>query len=96
MMAGFPLAAVGDHVAQVVFWCLILIGSIIVLFLGIWYYRRRWLAADQPDSGTQTPWTFDDLRRMKEQGQITEEEYRVLRANLIAAFQNPKKSSLES
>lgn len=82
------LAAVGDNVIRIVIWCLVLIVAIVVLFVGVWYYRRRWFRM-MDGSGT-TAWTFDDLHRLREQGQISEEEYRALRASLVAAFKGEK------
>ena len=73
-----------DSVLQVLIWGGVLLLAVIVLFGVVWYYRRRWLTLGEPTRGT--PWTLDDLRRMREAGQITEEEYRALRATLVAAF----------
>ena len=85
------LAAVQENVAQILFWCLVLVLAVLVLFGGGWYYRRRWLRmADSPGG---TPWTFDDLQKMKEQGQISDEEYRALRAAMIASFSGGKTQS---
>jgi len=78
------LAAVQENVAQIIFWCLVLVLAVLVLFGGVWYYRRRWLR--MADSPAGTPWTFDDLQKMKEQGQISDEEYRALRAAMIASL----------
>jgi hypothetical protein len=85
------LAAVQENVAQIIFWCLVLALAVLVLFGGLWYYRRRWLR--MPDSPAGTPWTFEDLQKMKEQGQISDEEYRALRATMIASFGGRKTES---
>ena len=85
------LAVVQENVAQIVFWCLVLVLAVLVLFGGVWYYRRRWLR--RTDSPGGTPWTFDDLRTMKEQGQISDEEYRALRAAMVASFSAGKTES---
>jgi len=69
---------------QILIWGGLLLAAVIVLFGGVWYYRRRWLTRSEPTGGTA--WTLDDLRRMREAGHITEEEYRALRAALVAAF----------
>jgi len=84
MMTETPLATVPESVRQIIFWCAVLAGLVFVLFGGLWYYRRRWLRSMDSHSGT--PWTFDDLRIMKEQGQISEDEYRSLRAAMVAAY----------
>ena len=77
-------ASTTDSVIQVLIWGGVLLLAAIVLFGVVWYYRRRWLARGKSTGGT--PWTLDDLRRMREAGDITEEEYRALRAALVAAF----------
>lgn len=64
--------------------CLLLLGVFFVLSLGIWYYRRRRQAGDSPASSV--PWTLDDLRRLRNQGDLTEEEYQTLRANIIGLY----------
>lgn len=88
------LAVVQESVDQIIFWCIVLAVSVFVLFGGVWYYRRRWVRmADSPGG---TPWTFDDLLKMKEQGQISDEEYRALRAAMVAAFDGSKRQSPSS
>ncbi len=70
--------------------CAILALLIIVGGLGVWYYRKRVLFSDTSSAGSI--WNFDDLRRMRERGELSEEEYQSLRAALIGSFQaKPKK-----
>lgn len=71
---------------QIIVWGLILMGAVVVLFGGLWYYRRYWLQADEEPGANRTPWTLDDLRQMKESGQINEVEYQTLRETMIAAL----------
>lgn len=71
---------------QIIVWGLILMGAVVVLFGGLWYYRRYWLQADEDSSASRTPWTLDDLRQMRESGQINEVEYQTLRETMIAAL----------
>ena len=90
-MTATSLAAVQENMAQIIFWCLVLVLAVLVLFGGVWYYRRRWVRmADSPGG---TAWTFDDLAKMKEQGQISDEEYRALRAAMIASLAGEKTES---
>ncbi len=49
---------------------------------------RRGLTADEDMSGSG--WTLDDLRHMKETGQISEQEYRVLRQQAIDEAAGPR------
>jgi hypothetical protein len=71
---------------QIIIWGLILMGAVVVLFGGLWYYRRYWLQADEEPGANRTPWTLDDLRQMKESGQINDVEYQTLRETMIAAL----------
>lgn len=80
------LLAVSLHelTIQILAWGSLLLGAVVILFGGVWYYRHRWLRSD--DRGSGEPWTLDDLARMKQAGQISDEEYRVLRESIVAAF----------
>ena len=69
--------------------------AVVVLFGGLWYYRKWLLRGGKSESDSSGVWTFDDLRRMKQEGKITEEEYQALRATLVAAYRGeaePKKT----
>jgi len=63
--------------------CLLLLAGIVILGLGVWYYRRRWLGSDETAG---TPWTLEDLRRLRDQGDLSEEEYETMRAAMISAL----------
>lgn len=69
--------------------CAILALLIIVGGLGVWYYRKRVLFSEEASADGM--WTFDDLRRMRDRGDLTEEEYQSLRAALIGSFQGKVK-----
>jgi hypothetical protein len=61
----------------------LILGAILFGAVIIWW-RRRSLADEQPTS-TEV-WTLDDLRRMRADGSLTEEEYQRLRQVMIAAY----------
>src|SRR5689334_13391747 len=61
----------------------LLIAAAIVLFLGLWYYRRRWMDVD---NFPEAAWTFEDLQKLREKGDLTEEEYQALRSALKNSF----------
>lgn len=69
---------------QILVWGGLLLGAVVILFGGVWYYRHRWLRSDNRGAGE--PWTLDDLARMKQASQISDEEYRMLRESIVAAF----------
>jgi hypothetical protein len=69
-----------ENVTSIYTWLGVLVLIIVVGGLGLWYYRRRWMKGGDIPSA---PWTFDDLRQMRERGDVTEDEYQVLRANIL-------------
>jgi hypothetical protein len=68
--------------------CGLLMTAVLVLFLGVWFYRKRILQDDS--SSSNAFWTFEDLRNMKDRGELSEEEYQSLRAAMIGAFKGSK------
>jgi hypothetical protein len=84
-MIGMLAAEIADSVTEILLWGASLLAAVIVLFGGVWYYRSRWLNPDESEPRRQ-PWTLDDLRQMKQQGQISDEEYQALRESIVAAF----------
>ena len=78
------LAASGpDKTLSIVVTCLILMGAFLVLGVGLWYIRRRLRSAR---ADTSAPWTFDDLRKLRADGKLTEEEYQTLRGEMIGMY----------
>jgi hypothetical protein len=67
---------------EVVLWVGILIGAVLVLFLVIQFFRRRLLAPDRPEERDRA--LLDDLRAMRDSGQITQEEYDAARKSMVA------------
>ncbi len=59
-----------------------MLAILVVGSLGLWLYRRhkRIAASNEP------AWTFEDLRQLRERGEITEREYHALRAALVGAY----------
>lgn len=81
--SAYLLAATGA-VQQIIVASSMLMVAVVVLFLAAWYYRKRFLS-DDTASGAPT-WTFQDLREMRDRGELTEQEYEALRASLISSF----------
>ena len=84
-MATYVLAApvVDQAAGRILAACGLLLAAVVVLCVGVWYYRRWWLG-DRETLGP-TGWTFADLRRMRDQGELSEEEYQSLRAALLGS-----------
>jgi uncharacterized membrane protein len=62
--------------------CLVLLAAAVILGVVILYYRRRWLNAGETAQGA---WTLEDLRKLREQGELSEDEYQAMRKVLIGA-----------
>lgn len=91
-MHGSLAVQVADYATQIIIACAMLMGAFLVLCLSIWYYRRRYFASE---NSHQPGWTFEDLRRMRERGELSEDEYQALRASLLGAYgaRSPKPDS---
>ncbi|HPD29051.1 MAG TPA: hypothetical protein PLL20_03585 [Phycisphaerae bacterium] len=70
-----------------------LILAAVVFGAAIIWWRRRSLA-DEPTPGEV--WTLDDLRRMRAEGSLTEDEYQRLRETMIAAYKSRVAKSPEA
>lgn len=76
--------------AGIVWACLLLLSALIILYVGVSVFRRYWLKA--PDTSSE-PWTLDDLRKMRDQGQLTQAEFESLRAAMIGSLTGDGDSS---
>ncbi len=62
-------------------------GVLIVLLVALWLaciWLRKWYFGTSKDEFSSGLWTLADLRRMREQGEITEDEYETLHGQAIA------------
>jgi hypothetical protein len=69
--------------AKIIVAGLLLILAFCVLGVAIWYYRRWWMGQEETSG---IAWTFDDLRRLRDDGDLTDEEYERMRAALIRRY----------
>lgn len=77
------LAASSDAIGRIWIACLWLMGAVVLLGLGVWYYRKYWL--DPPTTDSTSAWTLDDLRKLHECGELSTEEYQRLRSVMIGS-----------
>ncbi len=66
-------------------------GVLIVLLVALWLvciWLRRWYFGTSQDESSSGLWTLADLRRMREQGEITEDEYETLHGQAVAGYQD--------
>ena len=96
VMAAGPLAVLAQQsVAQrnmraVLLWGGLLLVVGLAVGVGIMALRRRVLPKEEnpPDQ----VWSLQDLRRMRESGELSEEEFETLRARLIARMGGAERS----
>lgn len=89
-LAAWPtIAALKPDDARWIFVSVAILALLVIVGgLGVWYYRKKVLFPDDAQGGV---WTFEDLRRLRESGELTEEEYQSLRTSLIGSFQGRPK-----
>jgi hypothetical protein len=75
--------AVWQFSTWVVVACLVLMVAALILFAAIAWYRKRWL---DPGSSSSEAWTLDDLRRLRDEGAMNEQEYQAARSAMIEAY----------
>ena len=88
------VVTVGSDASRIIVACVLLIVAIIILSLGILWYRRRCLNTSETTSAT--PWTLEDMRALYERGDITEAEYRAMRESMIASLKAGKTPDSET
>lgn len=85
----FVAASQLDAAKWIIVSCAAILLLVIVGGVGVWYYRK-WVLFSDPFSDAVT-WTFEDLRLMRDRGDLTEEEYQSLRASMVGSFQGKPK-----
>ncbi len=81
------MLAPSSNTADLFIWGGVLIGLLVALWLAcIWL--RKWYFGTSEDGFSFGLWTLADLRRMREQGEITEDEYETLHGQAIAGYQD--------
>lgn len=73
-------AMIQQNTQRILFALSLLGGAVIVLGLGLWYYRRRW---SRWEDTSAAPWTLEEIRALRDRGAINEQEYQVLRAQVL-------------
>ena len=78
---GVPAQAAGADWLTVVAWCTVLAGAVVALVLGI-VMARRWLYEDHRPA----VWTLQDLRDMRDRGELTVAQFEHMRARVIGGW----------
>lgn len=86
------MPATPSNGGDIILWCLALMGAIALLGGLVWLVRWWTLGKDTPRASE--PWTLQELREMRAAGQVTEEEFQVLKRQILRAA-NPATGSPE-
>ena len=78
--------------ADLFLWGGVLIVLLFALWL-VWIWLRKWFFGTSEDEFSFELWTLADLQRMREQGDITEDEYETLHGQALAAYQDSDESA---
>ena len=73
--------------ADLFVWGGVLLVLLVVLWL-VWLWLRKWFFGTNDDESSLELWSLSDLKRMREQGDLTEEEYATLREQALAAYRD--------
>lgn len=82
-MAQDPVA-MRKHTGDIYFWLIVLLVAVGLIVVTALLVRRLILRGDQPDHG---PFLLSDIRRLHEQGEISDEEFIRVKQRLIARSQ---------
>ena len=81
------MRAPSSSTADLFLWGGVLIVLLVVLcFVCLWL--RKWYFGTSEDEFSSGLWTVADLRRMREQGEITEDEYETLHGQAITSHKD--------
>ncbi|MCG8405095.1 MAG: SHOCT domain-containing protein [Phycisphaerales bacterium] len=69
---------------DVILWGLILIAGIALLGFAVWRVRR-W-SFSTPETSSEDMWSLQHLRDLHKRGEISDEEFRVLKARVIDQY----------
>jgi putative copper export protein len=71
-------------VSDILLYAAALLAGVLALGLLVWYYRRRMHQTQE----TAQPWTLHDLRQLHAAGQISDEEFDRLKAQVVSGIRS--------
>ncbi len=80
--------------AEIIVWCLILIGGVGIMGLVVWRLRRGSIDGAQPP-GAAGMWTLQELRDMRAAGELSEDEFQALKAQQLQQYRADADESRE-
>ena len=72
---------------QLALWGALALVLLVALWVA-WIWLRKWYFGGAANNSREGLWTLQDLRQMRERGEITEDEYQTLRQQTIGAYQD--------
>ena len=75
------LAAGTSSTVDAIFWSFVLLAGILVIGVAV-FALRRWLFASQAQNA-EPPWSLQHLRGLHARGQISDEEFQRLKAQML-------------
>ncbi len=80
-------SGVADSFVGVFIWGGVLI-ALLVAFWIVWVWLRKLYFGGGQSSSLGALWTLDDLRQMRDRGELREDEYQTLRKQAIDTYQD--------
>lgn len=80
------LSSLSENFIEIAVWGTALIVLFIALWI-VWICLRKWYAGLDQHSRSKLSWTLQDLRDMKERGDISETEFQTLRQQTISTLE---------
>lgn len=82
-----PQSAPQDSFVELAQWGALALVLLVALWIA-WSWVRKWYFGQAANNSHEALWTLQDLRQMHERGEITEDEYEILRQQTIGAYQD--------
>jgi hypothetical protein len=76
----WALAADVKDIRYIYIWSAVMVAMLLAAF-GAYSYLKRWMNQEEVSSGGG--FTLSDLRKLHEQGKISDQEYELTRANML-------------
>lgn len=88
-----PLASVRENTIWIIVACAAILVIGLGAILGVWLSWRRWVKGNEESGGDGSIWSLDDLRQMRDRGDLTEAEYQAMRGSVIDAFRGQESAT---
>ena len=80
---------IASSAGSAIFWAAILM-ALSVAAVALVYFVRRYFLKRMDSTGTSEPFTLQDLREMKDRGELSDVEFNALRGSIIDQHVGPR------